>query len=633
VSVAPDITETLPTLLGTSAASARPTNGVGWDVSIGGLGFLLHPTPSNPYERGTEPPTKRQIDTSQNPGEQSLSSWWVRTQNAWDSGAGLTWFEPGSGLAYYEPGTDATAEGRFGDSFGVDVWTMGQFSLLRAAGTPTAARAVDNFVCGLQVGGVSGYVEAYGNTVTWVPLAGSPETRTLTGGSATQPAAVGGSVWVGHSGGVSKYTPGSAPVASFTCTGDARVWWAKARLIVALGPKLYSVAAATGGVVETVGELLYTHPDAAWAWTDVAESAGAVLASGCSSNDSGIFRFQVAADTSGIPVLQPGGQVGRFPPGERVTCMGAYLGSALVLGTSMGVRVGQVSDSGDITYGPLTVQTANPVVDVTFRDRFAYLAVTAAQPGALSGAVRVDLSSEIGNTGLYSYAWDMSVPTSATVSSIALVGDRVVLCAGTRAYQQGDTLVPEGWLSTGRIRFNTTEMKAFRRVRCDLSTNGGEAAVLAIPPDGSENLLVGFTDAYVPTSDIAVSIPGRTLVQYLDVKVRLRPNTGATASPVVRSVSLKAVPAPTRTRLFKYPLSCFDREADRYGNEIAGSAYARVMALESMEETGAPVPVTDMRSGETFAGQIDSVAFQAVTSPAGAEANFGGVLTVTVRRL
>src|SRR5690606_24416229 len=131
---------------------------------------------------------------------------------------------------------------------------------------------------------------------------------------------------------------------------------------------------AVSDLDDSDGVLLFEHPDTAWTWTDVAETGGAVLASGRSAFDSAIFRFAVA-DEDGVPTLQVGEQVAKMPPGEAITCMGVYLGASLVLGTTLGVRVGVVSDAGEVRYGPLTALTDAPVADVGFRDRFAFLSV------------------------------------------------------------------------------------------------------------------------------------------------------------------------------------------------------------------------------------------------------------------
>lgn len=623
----PDITESLPASIGSSVLIDYPPE-AGWDVTFGSLGFTLRPSESAPYQRGTEDGRKQQIDTSDSPGEQSLSSWWVRSQDSWDSGSGARWYEPGA--------RDGETVNRFGDSFGIDPWTRGQLTLLKRTAPLTTLRGSANYLSSLEVGGNPGYVEAYGNQAVWTPTgAGTATTVTLPGGNATQPAGAGGVAWIGHDGGISMFTPGSAIATPLTLTGNARVWWVKARLIVAIGPALYEVGASTTGVIPAVGTAIYTHPSSAWVWTDVTETSGAILAVGYAGGDSGIFRFSIENDDTGTPILSKGSQVGRTPPGERITCASVYLGSSLVLGTSSGVRVGEVSDAGDVKYGPLTVETVNPVLDVTFRDRFAYLTVTGAQQGGVSGAVRVDLSAPVGDTGFYAWAWDASVDSPDPCTSICLVGDRVFLAVGGYIHGQSATeLVPRGWLNSGRIRFGTVEPKAFRLVRTVVATNGGTASLTVSAPDASEHRVVEFTDEFRTEDDVAVQIPGRPVNQYISLNVYMSPSP-TNVSPVLSALSVKAMPAASRIRLYQFPLSVYDYEKDRYNNTYGrqGGAFARLAALESLEETGRPIAVVDNRTGESFIAQIDSVDFTSTNAPQGANANNGGTATVRVRRL
>lgn len=634
-SASPDLTESLPFDLGSNLLSSYPAS-ARWDVSFGNLGFILAPTEQNPYQRSTEQVRKQQIDTSEAPGEQSLSSWWTRSQESWDLGAGIKW---------YEPGSDEATVDRYADSLGIDPWTAGEVKLLKKMADPSADRGATAHVAGLETATGTGYVEAYGSTVAWTALTGTgSHSTTLPSNGATQPAAAGGIAYVGHNGGVSVYTPGSAVTTPITCTGIARAWWVKARLIVALGNKLFECAP---GATVSLGAAtpICTHPSSTWVWSDVTETSGAILASGYSQGDSAIFRFVIENDeTTNTPILTGASQVGRTPPGERITCMSVYLGTIIVLGTSQGVRVGRATDDGAVQYGPLTVTTNSDVTDVTFRDRFAYLAVTNALPGAVSGSVRVDLSAPIPETtpdgssltGLYAWAWDAYPTNTGTASSIALVGERVVLCVGQRTSVQSATAYyDEGWLTTGGIRYATVEQKAFRYVRMVCSTNAGGISLSAIAADESEHFVARFTDSFSPASNLALTIPARPLNQHLALKLTLSANDPGTGTPVLSALALYAQPAPTRVRLYSFPIHLYDLEEDRRGSRCgrAGGAYERLMALEAAEELGAPIQVTDHRTKERFVGIIDSVDFTAKNPAQGEYSNFEGIGTVVVRRL
>lgn len=92
------------------------------DVTIGGVGFRLATGPDLPYTVETLPVRKEQLDTEAEPGEQSLSGWWRRSQASFHEGAGHLFQESRGELVTHEG---------FYDSKGVDVWTKSKASLLR----------------------------------------------------------------------------------------------------------------------------------------------------------------------------------------------------------------------------------------------------------------------------------------------------------------------------------------------------------------------------------------------------------------------------------------------------------------------------------------------------------------------
>ena len=117
-----DITEGLPVNVGNPGiAGFWINNAEDYDVAIGGEPFILAPTDTNPYQRETAPYKKDQFDNSKEPGEQSLTGWWIRSQSSFHGGTGIRFFDPTSG--------ESTGY-RFADSQGVDVWTKGQVTLL-----------------------------------------------------------------------------------------------------------------------------------------------------------------------------------------------------------------------------------------------------------------------------------------------------------------------------------------------------------------------------------------------------------------------------------------------------------------------------------------------------------------------
>ena len=135
-----DITEGLPVNVGNPGiAGFWINNAEGYDVAIGGEPFIMAPTDTNPYQRETAPYRKDQFDNSKEPGEQSLTGWWIRSQSS---------FHNGSGIQFYDPTSGEASGYRFADSQGVDVWTKGQVSLLNDVfenhNTTTAISSTNN---------------------------------------------------------------------------------------------------------------------------------------------------------------------------------------------------------------------------------------------------------------------------------------------------------------------------------------------------------------------------------------------------------------------------------------------------------------------------------------------------------
>jgi hypothetical protein len=119
----PDITENIPLNIGNPGVSGFWTNNSeNYDVAIGGEPFFLAPTDQNPYQRETAPYRKDQFDNGKEPGEQSLTGWWIRSQSS---------FHVGDGIKFYDPSTGETSPYRFTDSQGVNVWSKGQVTLLK----------------------------------------------------------------------------------------------------------------------------------------------------------------------------------------------------------------------------------------------------------------------------------------------------------------------------------------------------------------------------------------------------------------------------------------------------------------------------------------------------------------------
>ena len=96
---------------------------VAYDVAIGGMPFIYAISDEYPYIRQTAPFRKEQFDNQSEPGEQSLTGWWLRSQSSFHEGTGITFYDPA-----LIPGEGTF---RYADSKGLDVWTEGEVTLLK----------------------------------------------------------------------------------------------------------------------------------------------------------------------------------------------------------------------------------------------------------------------------------------------------------------------------------------------------------------------------------------------------------------------------------------------------------------------------------------------------------------------
>jgi hypothetical protein len=118
-----DITEGIPLVLSNPEGATYTASGYAYDVAINGLPFFIAASDDNPYRRVTAQYRKQQIDQSREPGEQTLTGWWLRSQSS---------FHYGQGIKFFEPIQDESLRFQYTESKGLDVWTKGQATLLKS---------------------------------------------------------------------------------------------------------------------------------------------------------------------------------------------------------------------------------------------------------------------------------------------------------------------------------------------------------------------------------------------------------------------------------------------------------------------------------------------------------------------
>jgi hypothetical protein len=118
-----------------------------------------------------------------------------------------------------------------------------------------------------------------------------------------------------------------------------------------------------------------------------------------------------------------------MPVGEIIHKIHYYLGY-MVIGTNKGIRVATVSDvDGSINYGPLIVETDQPVYDFCSRDHYVW---ATAGVGGYPGLIRLDLTQQI-EPLVFAYANDIyygdSLGHQTTSVAFANGTDQLLFCS------------------------------------------------------------------------------------------------------------------------------------------------------------------------------------------------------------
>lgn len=728
-----DITEGLVYTLSNPAGSTNySATGEAYDVAIGGLPFFLLNSDDAPYRRVTAQYRKQQIDQSREPGEQTLTGWWLRSQSS---------FHYGQGIKFFEPIQDESLRFQYTESKGIDVWTKGQATLLnscvsqhtttggiRTDGRPwqlmrsiqwdknsntyngvllvdeydvdkvfpkitvsitnkaltsnvaTLTTSAAHGLCTGMVIVITGVDATFNGTYT---ITGVPTTTTFTyaktasnvSSTAVSPAGTGvaeiihfidynsGSDYPVHAicdDGVYAYwvtnvlnagtprlrvykkllsddssvSPTLMISANTITVTNAVMEYTKERIVMCVNDSVYEFSTSAS----TLPTAVYTHNDPDHIFTSITSSGAAIYISGYSGIQSNIYKFTLS--TAGtMPTLTSAITAAELPVGEIVFKISYYLGN-MAIGTSKGMRMADASQlDGSVTYGALIFESTQPVYDFAFRDR--YIWASSGVDGQV-GVTRVDMGQPLGNLQ-FPYAWDLYNPADTLghhTTACAFLGDtsRLAFCNagngsdGAIYIQSASTLLEEGFLRTGYVRYNTLELKIFKLMQARIDTTNGGLNIDSI--DYADNFYrIGTFPQEGVVPEININYP-QASQEYLGFQFTLlRSTTDTSKGPLFTGYQIKALPAIPRQRLIQYPLSCFDNESDHFGVEVGyeGSAYYRMSQLESIENAGDTIRVEDFRTGESFIGLIEEMDFRNATPSDKRFTGYGGLLLVTIR--
>lgn len=626
-----------------SSSAVWENTDVSYDTAIGGLPFFYAISDARPYIRQTAPFRKEQFDNGSEPGEQSLTGWWLRSQSS---------FHNGSGINFYDPSAGETVLYRFNDSKGVNIWTKGQVTLLKSmtqshqttgdietnGRTWQALRSIKwSTYEGVLLhdeydvdkidsnGNVTDFIdyntgtdsEVYaicddGTTAYWITNTSTKKTvykKALTANSST------------------------ANTSMFDEIGtisNAVMEYVKNRIVMAADNKVYEFAPTATAMPTAV----YTNPNSSHVYTSITSSGPAIYLAGFNGNQSAIEKFTLSTSTGSMPTLSSAITAAELPTGEICHAIKYYLGYMLI-GTNKGIRVAAVSDQdGSLNYGPLIVETSQPVYAFATRDRFAWAATNVdGEPGL----TRIDLGAEI-ETLRFAYANDVYYGgvTGKKTTACAFIGstDRIAFStnAGYVYLESASTLNTSGYIQTGNIRYNTLEPKNFRRIIGRGTFDYGSMAIATVTEDSTEYEHITY-DSNVPVQEVSTTQP-ENAQEFVSFKFTLyRDATTTSLGPTFKGYQAKATIATPRQRVIRFPVYCYDVETDRF-NVVTGyedRAFERLRALENAEANGDVLNWQDLTDGESRQVTIEQLSFTRLTPPDKRFSGFGGVIEVTLR--
>jgi hypothetical protein len=466
---------------------------INYDVAIGGLPFIYAISDARPYIRQTAPFRKDQFDNQTEPGEQSLTGWWIRSQSSFHGGTGIVYFDPQT--------SDPFGHYRFADSKGVDVFNQGEVTLLNNVDVNhiTTGRVRDNgrpFQAARSI--------KYNNTeavLLWDEydvdkiIPGSAPVHFIDYNAGTDAAVYAicddgtNAFWITNT--ATKKTVYKKPLTGTSAStadvttmfdeigtvANATMEYVKERIVLCADNKVYEFSSSATAMPTAV----YTHPSSSHVYTSVAASGSSIYVSGYNGIQSTILKFTLS--TSGVmPTLASAVVAAELPVGEIVHKIYYYLGF-MMIGTNKGIRAAAVSEvDGSLNYGPLIVETSQPCYDFAARDRFIWCATSV---NGEPGVIRMDLGTEI-ETLRFAYANDIYYPgvTGHVTTACAFVNGTEQLAFTTSATSAG-TIVNKAL--TSNVATLTTSAAHNLAVSDSIWVEGvdatfnGEFTVLTVP--------------------------------------------------------------------------------------------------------------------------------------------------------
>lgn len=401
----------------------------------------------------------------------------------------------------------------------------------------------------------------------------------------------------------------------------ANAWFVKGRLIaVDSQGRWFSLSPTSRGRASVDSDMFWSSGYAT-GWSVSEYVNGIYLA-----RENTVYLLTIDTSDTTDPTLTAPTAVAQLPLFENVNALCAYLGRLAIAG-SRGVRVAQIQTDGSLVLGPLTI--TGEAWSLVGDGDFVY-ALASDSIGRATGLFQISSVYSV-DTLQPAYVLAQEAPVDST-SVLVLDSNNVAFTANGSLYSMRLSTAASGTFVTGAHRLGTIEPKAFCSVEVKTSGTTGSIDVSVIVPGGDEFAVGTVTAGQSGNFDLTEvdGIPSPS--EYISLKFVI---SDSDSDIKLLGYSLKALPVPKRQRQIRVPLMLMDDERSSRGiaSGTPHSAWARLQALESLEQSAAVVTFRDDETGETGKAYIDQIDVQRKAPANAARTGFGGVLSVTLRKI
>ena len=519
-------------------------------ISIDGVGFTVD---TKELEITTVDMLRGAQDTGAEPGEQSLSSAgaWKRSRIDWSLGAGQEWAD--------EKESDPR---RYWTSLGIDPWSRREFCLLPDTAVLQAGVPGGHW----KLLATHGAVYATNGGSLWRCTALDTTSPVIvdvhgvsTGVLAAALATDGQNVYYSDSTGlcvqrVEAAVPGvRAPGAAATIPWSRLYWWQGFLLGVKADPtlseELYLIAR------DGTPSLLYKHPVPDFAWTAAVGTPYALYVGGQPPEGTGEIYRWVVKDDGTLPSTPP--LAASLPRNEQVEALAAIAGARLlVIGTSLGVRAGEISQDATVTFGPV-IATPNPVRCLWPEAEYVCFGWSNFDTEH-TGLGRLHLT-EFTDTLVPAYSSDVMAQTTQGVVDACTCWDMVRLfgVAGGALWTSTDELVESGWLDNGAFTWTTYDPKSF--IGAELVHDPLIGQVALEIHDHTGRLVAAETRSAQGSTGLGIDMlgppPAGNAAEWLRPVIHLIRDTPADSEgSCVHRLTMRSIPMLRQVTMFNLPL-------------------------------------------------------------------------------